>query len=513
MSALPLRGLPAFDILLRISGQGANVSDANYHKEVRGDMLFSTLPFICVFLPTVIVAYFILPRSTNNAVLVIASIAFYAFDDVLALIPICSSVVVNFHVGKQIGRLQGAQRRRLIGLAIAGNLVVLVIYKYTSFILDNLNVILSLGTSWRLTRVRLPLPLGISFFTFHVISYLVDVYRGAAQPQQSLPTFALYMLNFPQMIAGPIIRYRQIVDQLENRSSDVADINAGIVRLVAGLAKKLLIADPVGGVADQVFAHQAASLSPALAWTGVLAFSLQIYFDFSGYSDMAIGMARIFGFRFPENFNYPYAASSVQDFWHRWHMTLSAWFRDYVYIPLGGNRHGEWNTRRNLWIVFLLAGIWHGASWTFVVWGLWHGLFLSLERTRAVRDVLAAAGPFRHLYLLFVVAISWVFFRAETVGDAVLVIRSMLGFPARTGPDFPLAAIVSSPMATLMALAAILSLPVWPAAKAAWSRHIALSFAGEVSGVAQAVLVAMAMIGSLASMELAQQIPFIYFRF
>jgi alginate O-acetyltransferase complex protein AlgI len=481
-------------------------------------MLFSSLPFVCLFLPMVVAFYFALPKSANNTVLVVASVIFYAWDDPLALIPIGTSIVANFQVGKHLRTPDGGRRRHLIGAAITGNLILLIVYKYTAFIFENVNDLLALVTSWRLPNAKLPLPLGISFFTFHMISYLVDVYRGAVPAQRSLPTFALYMLNFPQMIAGPIIRYRWIADQLTDRKAGVDDLDAGISRFVVGLAKKLLIADPIGSVADQVFALAGGNLAAGLAWTGVVAYTLQIYFDFSGYSDMAIGLARIFGFRFPENFNYPYAATSIQDFWHRWHMTLSSWFRDYVYIPLGGNRFGDWTTTRNLWIVFLLAGVWHGASWTFVVWGMWHGLFLSLERAAIVRAALAAAGPLRHLYAVVTVMIGWVFFRAETLGDALTLIRSMFGFGGAGANDLPVASLVSWPMAVLIAAAGIMSLPAWPLLQAAWPKRVAPRLAAGFSSaaladVARAVFVAGVTVMALASMALTQQNPFIYFRF
>jgi alginate O-acetyltransferase complex protein AlgI len=475
-------------------------------------MLFSTLPFVCLFLPTVVAAYFLLPATAHNAILVAASVLFYAWDDPLALIPIGTSTIVNFHVGRRLGQIEEHRRRPLIAAAIAGNLLVLTVYKYTAFIFENVNELLSVFTSWQLPHVRIPLALGISFFTFHVISYLVDVYRGTVRPQQSLTTFALYMLNFPQMIAGPIIRYHYIENQLEKRPSGLSDVDAGITRFVVGLVKKLVIADPIGAVADQLFAHQAEHLSAALAWTAAVSFGLQIYFDFSGYSDMAIGLARIFGFRFPENFNYPYAAVSIQDFWHRWHMTLSSWFRDYVYIPLGGNRFGAWSTARNLWLVFLLAGIWHGASWTFVAWGLWHGLFLAIERAKPVSALLERAGILRHLYVLLVVLIGWVFFRAESLGEALLMLRDMFGLSGQAGLDFPVSTVVSAPMALLMLLASAMSAPLWPAMKAAWPGLLGKADEG-LPAAARAACVAAAMVAVLASMALAQQIPFLYFRF
>ena len=392
-------------------------------------MVFSSPTFICLFLPLTFALYFLLPKSANNLVLVAASILFYAWGDpVAAAALIVPSVVLNFYFGRLIGAAEGAKRRKLTVAAIAFNLAVLIAFKYSRFIVENLNDVLPLVGAPALPVPNIPLPLGISFFTFHILSYLIDIYRGVLPPQTSLSAFALYIVNFPQLIAGPIIRYRQIADQLDSRTVGLGDVEHGVLRFVTGLAKKLLIADPIGQVADVIFGAGAHELSVGAAWLGVTCYALQIYFDFSGYSDMAIGLARMFGFRFPENFNYPYAATSIQDFWRRWHITLSAWFRDYVYIPLGGNRFGAWTTVRNLWIVFFLTGAWHGASWNFIIWGLWHGLFLSLERLPIVATLLdRTPRVLRTGYVLLVVLIGWVFFRAPTLDAALHYLGRMFG--------------------------------------------------------------------------------------
>jgi alginate O-acetyltransferase complex protein AlgI len=265
------------------------------------------------------------------------------------------------------------------------------------------------------------------------------VYRRTSRAQQSPAAFALYIINFPQLIAGPIIRYHLIADQLDKRPVAFADIDIGVARFAAGLAKKLLIANPIGAVADQLFSTSPADLPIWAVWLGVLCYGLQIYFDFSGYSDMAIGLARMFGFRFPENFNYPYAATSIQDFWRRWHMTLSSWFRDYLYFPLGGSRRGTWMTVRNLWIVFLLCGAWHGASWNFIVWGAWHGLFLSIEHLDTVQRVLSRCPTLlRNLYTVLVVFVGWVFFRSPTLESALDMLAYMFGLRAGAESMLPM---------------------------------------------------------------------------
>src|SRR3954465_12134112 len=427
-------------------------------------MVFSSPTFVCLFLPLTLALYFLLPKSMNNALLVAASLVFYAWGDpVAALALIIPSVMLNFYFGRIIGASDGGRRRMVVVAAIAFNLAVLIAFKYTRFLLGNLNdVLLVLGVP-ALRVPDIPLPLGISFFTFHILSYLIDIYRGALPPQKSLPAFALYIVNFPQLIAGPIIRYRQIADQLPGRTVTASDFEYGVLRFVTGLAKKLLIADPIGQIADVIFGVPAAELSTGAAWLGVICYALQIYFDFSGYSDMALGMARMFGFRFPENFNYPYSAISVQDFWRRWHMTLSAWFRDYVYIPLGGSRGGFWPTARNLWIVFLLCGAWHGASWNFIIWGMWHGLFLSIERIGVVERALnRTPAVLRNIYVLAVVLVGWVFFRSLTLDQALDMLTRMFGLQPGSETMLSLWSNVAAPTMVLIIVAVCFSYPVWP---------------------------------------------------
>jgi alginate O-acetyltransferase complex protein AlgI len=422
-------------------------------------------------------------------------------------------IVANFHLGRQIDLSSGRGRHIAVVVAVSLNLLVLIFFKYADFLLTNLNEVLALVSNWRVPLPKIALPLGISFFTFHIISYLVDVYRGSVKAQQSPSAFALYVINFPQLIAGPIIRYRQIYDQLQFRIVRFVDVDAGVCRFTVGLAKKLLVADPIGAIADQVFMVPPGQLTTGTAWLGAISYGLQIYFDFSGYSDMAIGLARIFGFRFPENFNYPYSAISMQDFWRRWHITLSSWFRDYVYIPLGGNRHGPWKTARNLWIVFVLAGAWHGASWNFIVWGLWHGLFLWMERLGPVESMFTRSPPLlRHGYVTFVVLVSWVFFRSPDLGFALHYLARMFGFGA-VDNGLPLAVGVSTPMAILMAAAFCVSLPLWPRLRAISERMSAGHVGAIAIDLTRAALVTAAMVLSLATMELEQGNPFIYFRF
>ena len=476
-------------------------------------MVFSSLIFVCLFLPAAVASYFLSPTRSRNLVLVIASAIFYAWRIPAALALVLSLIAINDSLGKIIEKRSGDARRHAIVSAVSLNLLVLIFFKYTDFLAQNLNEVLGLLSEWRVPIPHFTLPLGISFIVFHIISYLVDVYRGTVHAQNSRTAFALYIINFPQLIAGPIIRYHQISDQLQQRTVRFADIDLGVGRFAIGLAKKLLVADPIGAVADQTFSVSPDQLDSTAAWLGVLCYGLQIYFDFSGYSDMAIGIARMFGFRFPENFNYPYSAVSLQDFWRRWHMTLSLWFRDYVYIPLGGNRHGSWKTARNLWIVFCLAGAWHGASWNFVIWGLWHGLFLWLERLTLVETMFSRVPNFaRHGYAMFVVFIGWVFFRSPDLNYAINFLVRMSRFGSING-RVTVSVDVSTPMMVLIAAACCMALPLWPRLRAL-GEHIASRPSGAIAmDLTRMILVSIFMLLSLATMAVETYNPFIYFQF
>ena len=477
-------------------------------------MVFSNLTFVCLFLPIVLAAYFTAPQAARNLVLVAASVVFYVWGGRIAIVLIAVSVSANFALGQAIARAEPVRRHRLIGWSVAGNLLVLIVFKYTNFIIDNINSVLDTFWSVRIPDPEMPLPLGISFFTFHIISYLVDVYRGVAQAQRSAVAFTLYIINFPQLIAGPIIRYRPIAPQLGERVVSFDDIDTGVARFAAGLAKKLLIANPIGAVGDHLFATAPSDLPIWAVWLAVVCFSLQIYFDFSGYYDMAIGMARMFGFRFPENFNYPYSATSIKDFWRRWHMTLSAWFRDYVYVPLGGSRAGTWTTTRNLWIVFLLCGAWHGASWNFVVWGAWHGLFLSIERLRVIeRTLLSAPRLLQNAYVLLTVMVGWVFFRSPTLELALDMLSRMFGLQAGAATMLPVSSHVAPPTMLLIALAALFSFPIWPQLRE-FARKIVVTSGEQVAyDITRAVFIGAITVLCLATMTIDQNNPFIYFRF
>ena len=391
-------------------------------------MLFSSPIFLFLFLPCVLLLYYLTPNRFRNYLLLLASLFFYAWGETVYVLLMLVSILANYGVGLAIDRTRHSRFPKFwLATGISVNLVLLIIFKYANFLADNLNVLLHTANLPLVTLEPVHLPLGISFFTFQAMSYILDVYRGDAAVQKRFSNIALYIALFPQLVAGPIVRYHDVAKQLLFRPTDASLVVSGMRRFVMGLAKKMLIANPLGQIADAAFATPDTELGMALAWLGILCYALQIYFDFSGYSDMAIGLGRMFGFRFLENFNYPYIAQSLQDFWRRWHISLSRWFRDYLYIPLGGNRAGSGRTYVNLFLVFFLCGLWHGASWNFVIWGLIHGFFLVLERAGLSRLLVQLWPLFRHAYTLLVVCIAWVFFRAEELPEAMSYLAAMLG--------------------------------------------------------------------------------------
>jgi len=342
-------------------------------------VVFSSVTFVFYFLPLVLVAYLLLPA--RNIVLLFASLVFYAWGETYFIAVLMVSIGLNYLFGILIEKSYDEKRRTTaLFLGLGADLGLLCLFKYLNFIADNLNVFLSTGGYAPIEIHHIHLPLGISFFTFQAMSYLVDVYRRTVPAERNIFNLGLYIAMFPQLVAGPIVRFNQIADQLHKRSVTTDAFSLGVRRFVVGLGQKMLIANILAVPADAIFAVPSEGLTPAIAWLGVVAYTLQIYFDFAGYSNMAIGLGHMFGFTLPENFNYPYIAQSITEFWRRWHISLSRWFRDYLYIPLGGNRKGSYRTYANLFVVFFLCGLWHGASWNFVVWGLFHGFFLVVER-------------------------------------------------------------------------------------------------------------------------------------
>jgi alginate O-acetyltransferase complex protein AlgI len=389
---------------------------------------FASPIFLWLFLPATLIGYWTLPARFRNLLLAVVSLLFYMWGAGAFVFLLLACIVVNYTAGVAIGGRTPrwlSPRTVLVG-TIVFDVAVLVIWKYAGFAsrqFDVLTKTLGLGSS---PVLRVALPIGISFYTFHHLSYVVDVYRGTRPPLRKPVTFVTYIAMFPQLIAGPIVRYHEIADQLDDvRAHRLDDFAAGFPRFALGLSKKVIVADTIAPVANAAFSVHGTSLTTATAWIGVLAYTMQIYFDFSGYSDMAIGLGRMFGFRLPENFARPYSASSITDFWRRWHMSLSRWFRDYVYIPLGGNRGSESMTYRNLIIVFALTGLWHGANWTFLFWGLYHGALLIVERVTGWNAGAKTSIVLRRAVTFLLVMIGWVLFRAESIPRALEVLRAM----------------------------------------------------------------------------------------
>lgn len=388
-------------------------------------MVFSSLVFLYLFLPCLLACYYLTPnkfRGLRNGILLAFSLVFYTYGGPRFLILMLVSIALNY-MGGRLCAPQIAHRKVWMWCAVAGNLALLGWFKYAMFVGGMLQSVLP-----DLVVPEVVLPIGISFFTFQGLSYVLDVYKGQAQVEKNPLAVALYVALFPQLVAGPIVRYTTVSHEIGHRRETLDDFTAGAIRFLLGLGKKMILANALGELADLVFATATVNVTTTYAWLGALAYTGQIYFDFSAYSDMAIGLGRMFGFHFLENFNYPYVSQSVTEFWRRWHMSLSSWFRDYVYIPLGGNRGGVKRHLRNLFIVWALTGIWHGAAWTFMAWGLYFGVLLAGEKYVWGEKIASFPRPVRHLYALVLVVVSWVFFRSETFAQAGELLRAMAGF-------------------------------------------------------------------------------------
>ena len=480
-------------------------------------MVFSSPIFLFVFLPLTLGLYYLLPRSAKNVFLLLASLVFYAWGEIFFVLVMLASIAFNFLFGWLIGAANpGGRKKWALAAGVTANLCLLGYFKYANFVVENLaGAGLVDASGWNPVH----LPLGISFFTFQAMSYLIDVYRGENRAQHNLVNVALYIALFPQLIAGPIVRYHDIASQIRDRTISLLLVNSGVQRFIYGLAKKVLIANPLGLAADQVFALSGGDLTTATAWLGLVCYTLQIYFDFSGYSDMAIGLGRMLGFRFLENFNYPYISKSIKEFWRRWHISLSSWFRDYLYIPLGGNREGPNRTYFNLLIVFCLCGLWHGASWTFLLWGGFHGAFLVLERTRFGHWIEAMPSVLRHLYTLLVVMAGWVFFRTESMEAATQYFAALAGFAQASGGEGAVSNFLDVKLALIVVVGAVLATPVsarlngWLLARARAGRAVFEGPTAAVYSVANVAVLLSLFLLSLTAIAADAYNPFIYFRF
>ncbi len=387
-------------------------------------MVFSSTIFLCVYLPLVLLGYYICPKKGKNLFLLIVSLIFYAWGEPKYVFLMIFSILVNYVFGLLMDKHRENKKRLKLMLVISViiDLGLLSVFKYTDFIITNINSVFGAGFD----LLNIALPIGISFYTFQAMSYTIDVYRDNVRVQRNLIDFGMYITMFPQLIAGPIVRYSDVQDQLAERNVTTADFSEGIMRFVVGLGKKVLLANQMGAVWTQIYAL-GGDISALMAWTGAAAYTFQIYFDFSGYSDMAIGLGRMFGFKFPENFRYPYESVSITDFWRRWHITLSTWFKEYLYIPLGGNRRGLARQALNLLIVWTLTGFWHGAGWNFVMWGLYYFAILFIEKLFLLKALDKLPRLFRHAYALLLIVIGWVIFASDDVSVMLPYLSSMFG--------------------------------------------------------------------------------------
>ncbi|OZG74311.1 membrane-bound O-acyltransferase family protein [Hahella sp. CCB-MM4] len=471
-------------------------------------MVFSSNVFLFLFLPVFLALYYLTPFKWKSLTVLIGSYLFYAWWRVDFLLLFVAVTVWNYWIGIHIANAESAssRARRWVGIGVAGNLVTLGYFKYANFGVDSLNAVMTSFGFQPFEIMHVILPIGISFYIFQAISYIVDVYRGDTEPTRRFVDFAAFIALFPQLIAGPVLRYKDLADQFAERTHTMDKFSEGAARFMQGFVKKVIIADTIAPLVDHLYALD--NPSAADAWLGSLAYAAQLYFDFSGYSDMAIGLGLMMGFRFIENFNQPYISQSITEFWRRWHISLSSWLRDYLYIPLGGNRHGTFNTYRNLFLTMLLGGLWHGANWTFVIWGAWHGVWLSIERALGWGHEGKVLKPVRWAFTFFLVLLGWVIFRAANVEEAVKVYNAMFFSGQWQFSDLYLESVNSLQIATL-AIAYLLILMLGfkekfgaDIVRTSWVRRYAVS----------AILLPLFAL-SILKLSAQSYSPFLYFQF
>lgn len=465
-------------------------------------MLFSSIVFLFTFLPIVLILYYVLPRQFKNPVLLLASLLFYAWGEPIYLFLMMFSILFNYISGLDIARNLGNKRaaRKSLIFNVVVNLFVLGFFKYEGFVLNSLNAVLPVEIPFQ----EVALPVGISFYTFQILSYIIDVYWGNVPVQKNLMDFALYVTMFPQLIAGPIVKYAEIDEQLHVREENWGRFGEGVMYFIRGLAKKVLLANTVGMIYTNVSGMAPEDVSVVTAWLGCLAYTFQIYFDFSGYSDMAVGLGKMFGFEFPWNFNYPYIAQSVTEFWRRWHISLSSWFREYVYIPLGGNRVPVPKHIRNLLVVWLLTGLWHGAAWNFVAWGLYYGVILIFEKYFFHRVLDKLPEVLRHIYSLVLVMVGWVLFFSPSFAGALEYLKLMFGAGGHGFMDGEALYLLISNLG-LWVIAIVSSTPL---VYGVYERYV-----GRRKPVADVVIYAGMFLLCVAYLVTETYNPFLYFRF
>lgn len=465
-------------------------------------MLFSSIVFLFTFLPIVLILYYVLPRQFKNPVLLLASLLFYAWGEPIYLFLMMFSILFNYISGLDIARNLGNKRaaRKSLIFNVVVNLCVLGFFKYEGFVLNSLNAVLPVEIPFQ----EVALPVGISFYTFQILSYIIDVYWGNVPVQKNLMDFALYVTMFPQLIAGPIVKYAEIDEQLHVREENWGRFGEGVMYFIRGLAKKVLLANTVGMIYTNVSGMAPEDVSVVTAWLGCLAYTFQIYFDFSGYSDMAVGLGKMFGFEFPWNFNYPYIAQSVTEFWRRWHISLSSWFREYVYIPLGGNRVPVPKHIRNLLVVWLLTGLWHGAAWNFVAWGLYYGVILIFEKYFFHHVPEKLPEVLRHIYSLVLVMVGWVLFFSPSFAGALEYLKLMFGAGGHGFMDGEALYLLISNLG-LWVIAIVSSTPL---VYGVYERYV-----GRRKPVADVVIYAGMFLLCVAYLVTETYNPFLYFRF
>lgn len=470
----------------------------------REKMLFSELTFIFLFLPITLGIYYAVPFRLKNAVLFISGVVFYAWGEPKYVVIMLASTLIDYCAGLAIHRFgsnKNARRAALI-VSIVMNLSLLGVFKYSGFAVETVNSLFGLN----ITNPNLPLPIGISFFTFQSMSYTIDMYLGNVEVQKNPVSFAAFVTMFPQIVAGPIVRYNDISKELKNRTVDFAAVDSGISLFVCGLAKKVLIANSIGEVWDTVKAMEYSEISAGTAWLGIIAFTLQIYFDFSGYSDMACGMGKMLGFNFPRNFDYPYLSSSVSEFWRRWHITLGNWFKSYVYIPLGGNRKGKARTVLNLLIVWFLTGLWHGASMNFVLWGLYYGVLIIIERLLPDRVLEAVHKALRRIVTLLLIIVGWVIFEISLPSSQLDFVSAMFGLTGASG--------TTTAMGILSNYLAVFAVAVLAATDLPHKAYEAVKLRlPRVSEAALYVITMITFVICVAYLVNADYNPFLYFNF
>ena len=460
-------------------------------------MVFSSSVFMFLFLPTVLLLYYTICRnkkSLKNSLLFLSSIFFYAWGEPLVVFLMLFSIVINYFLGLL---MNNKNKRVFLALSIVFNLSFLFVFKYLDFALETIGFILQRD----FVKTNIALPIGISVYTFQAMSYIIDVFRGQVKPQKNFINLGLYIALFPQLIAGPIVRYSTIEKQILGREENITLFSAGIERFIVGLSKKMIIANNIGFLADTVYSMKDSELSMSFVWLAAIAYSIQIYFDFSAYSDMAIGLGQMFGFQFEENFNYPYISKSITEFWRRWHISLSTWFKDYVYIPLGGNRVKPARHIFNLFVTWLCTGIWHGANWTFIVWGLFFFLFLILEKFLKLDKILKYVG---NAYTLLVVIISWVIFRADSLDHAIFYIFKMFSFDIASFADKDFLWYLQN-FAVILLLGIVFSTPI--------AKVLSEKMEQKNYGFIKRIVLFVLMLLSVSFMLRSSYNPFIYFNF